>query len=305
MKGTRTTHPWAIAFLLLAGPLIWTGCGGGAQKPAVAIQGTIVFTRGEKQQEKLYGGIYLLDAQGTRRLAGNGHITLACPVWSADGTKIAYITSESQLAVVNRDGSGGAYLTPKTSDPSLLPSSPEWLPDGNISVKVGGKLAVLRPDGSGVRVLTPHNPRLKGGFDGGYSWSPDGTQIVFDGSELSLDPEVFLFDPEGGESQPLLTPPRRFYAFDWSPDGKNIVAGNWSSGQEGTDDAQDDLFVFDANGEGLKALAQPGREENPAWSPDGKMIVYKSGGGLWVMNADGSGAQSLGIAGGQPDWTAP
>lgn len=314
MNGTRTARLLMIAFLLLAGPLIWAGCGGSAEKPAVAIQGTIVFTWGHKGSEKTgaYSDLYLLDGQGARLLKDHAGINWANPVWSPDGTQIAYITDEHQLAVINRDGSGGAYLTPKVSDGSLWPGYPEWLPDGNISFKAAGKVAVLRPDGSAVRVLTPHNPRLKAGFDGSYAWSPDGTKIVFDGSKLSLDPEVFLFDPESGKSQSLLMPPRPFYAFDWSPDGTMIVAGDWTHAQESVDDSLQDLFVFDANGKGLKALAQPGKESNPAWSPDGKMIVYQTfienskdaSGGLWVMNADGSGAQQLLSFGAQPDWTA-
>jgi Tol biopolymer transport system component len=254
----------------------------------------------------MYSDIYLLDAQGARVLTDHAGINWANPVWSPDGTQIAYITDEHQLAVINRDGSGGAYLTPKSSDGSLAAVYPEWLPDGNISVITAGKIAVLRTDGSGVRVLTPEDSR-----DGSFAWSPDGTQIVLGGSEL-LPPEVFVFDPESGESRTLLTPPRPFYAFDWSADGTMIVAGNWTHAQADIDDSLHDLFVFDANGEGLQALVQPGRESNPAWSPDGKMIVYEksiqdsdgSSDGLWVMNADGTGAQQLLSFGHQPDWTA-
>ena len=71
--------------------------------------------------------------------------------------------------------------------------------------------------------------------------------------------------------------------------------------------------MFDADGSDLHALAQPGDEANPAWSPDGKMIVYNSYTGvgedtqlgLWLMNADGTGAtQLLSSASLQPDWTA-
>ncbi len=304
----------AIAALLASAAI--SACSGSAGgKPAVAIDGTIVFATPIKGQT---ADIYLLDAQGTRRLTGGGAVNRAYPVWSPDGTRIAYVTATDQLAVINRDGTGGAYLTPETNS-NMVTGRPAWLPDGNISLYVGGKLAVLGPDGSGVAVLTPSNPKLRtGGFGGsaGYAWSPDGTQLVFDCGSPTSFPEVCLFDAASGESRTLLEPERAFYSFAWSPDGRKIVAGDYSGGSQGVVDAADDLYVFDADGRGLHAIAQPGSEANPAWSPNGSMIVYDcstddpesdtgSSLDLWVMNADGSGAQRLssGITAVQPDWT--
>lgn len=295
-----------------------SGCGSsGSEKPPVAIEGAIAFASPQHKEDLLYAEIYLLDAQGTRLLASDGAINNANPAWSPDGTQIAYITNTWQLAIIKRDGSGGAYLTPETSDPSLWPHHPAWLPDGNISFEVGGKLAILRPDGTGVRVLAPIMTQQGApSFSGAYAWSPDGTQIVFDCPMSAPGPAVCLFDVESGENRILLEPPWRFQAFAWSPDGKQILAGDWSGGTSvlGGGEPADDLYIFDADGQGLHALAQPGREANPAWSPDGKQIAYQShtenseGSSLdlWLMNADGSGAQKLvsGITGVQPDWTA-
>ena len=295
-RWARAAYLLIAALLLSAGVLAWTGCGGkgGDEKPAIAIQGTIVFVWGHEGSQKtgIYNDMYLLDAQGARLLADHAGVTWADPAWSSDGTQIAYITDEYQLAIINRDGSGGAYLTPKVSDESLMPWHPEWTPDGNISFVAASQIAVLSPDGSPVRVLTPDHD-----VSGPFAWSPDGTQVVFDGSDLS-GPEVLLFDVESGESRTLLTPPQPFESLAWSPDGKTIVAA----------DTEGDLYVFGADGEDLHAIAQPSRVERPAWSPDGKMIVYDyfadSGKALWVMNADGSGAQQLLSFGSQPDWTA-
>ena len=91
------------------------------------------------------------------------------------------------------------------------------------------------------------------------------------------------------------------------------MAGDWSGANLAPSEVAEDLYIFDADGQGLHALAQPGKEGNPAWSPDGKMIVYQSYNNtsegstldLWVINADGSGAQKLvsGYHQTQPDWT--
>ena len=41
----------------------------------------------------------------------------------------------------------------------------------------------------------------------------------------------------------------------------------------------------------------------PAWSPNGTQIVFRQGGELWMMGADGNGAHSLGIEGWSPAWS--
>lgn len=308
---TKHTRVLAVAILALAVP----GCGGekAAETPAVAFEGTIVFASAFLAENapgsSMTRAIYVLDTQGPSRLATDGFVGGPSPAWSPDGTRIAYITTDLQLAVINRDGTGGATLTPKTSDQSLWPSHPEWLPNGNLTVETDGKLVVLGPDGTGVAVLTP--PR----FTDEYTLSPDGKQVVYDCS-MSNSFEICLFGLETGESQTLLTPPRPFYSLSWSPDGTQIVAGGSTTTQDfPVDAAYEDLYVFGADGSDLHALSQPGNEANPAWSPDGKKIVYNSYTGygedtqlgLWVMNADGTGATELLSAASarlQPDWTA-
>jgi TolB protein len=175
-----------------------------------------------------------------------------------------------------------------------------------------------------VRVLKPTN------LSGAYAWSPDGTQFVYDCSRIQ-SAEVCLFDVESGESRTLPQPPGPFVSLDWSPDGQSILgAVGYTLVFGDLHDVQEDLYVFDANGQGLHALTpQPGKESSAAWSPDGKQIVYESyvedsqdsNFGLWMMNADGSGAQPLvgavafrgsepddktsGLFGRLPDWSAP
>jgi hypothetical protein len=94
-----------------------SGCGSSVrEEPPVAIEGTMVFASPQHKGDLFYAEIYLLDARGTHLLSGAGNIMSANPVWSPDGTQIAYITDKYQLVVVKRDGSSGAYLTPEESN---------------------------------------------------------------------------------------------------------------------------------------------------------------------------------------------
>ena len=66
-----------------------------------------------------------------------------------------------------------------------------------------------------------------------------------------------------------------------------------------------DVYVVRSDGRGLRRLAANAR--GPAWSPDGSRIAYASlsaRGGVWVMNADGSGKRRVTPAPGGTDWVA-
>jgi Tol biopolymer transport system component len=64
------------------------------------------------------------------------------------------------------------------------------------------------------------------------------------------------------------------------------------------------LYRVTDDGSDLRDLT-PSREVlyGGDWSPDGSRIVFATGGGLFVMNADGSGAASLGVVGTAPRWS--
>jgi Tol biopolymer transport system component len=94
----------------------------------------------------------------------------------------------------------------------------------------------------------------------------------------------------------------------WSPDGRKLAFTRNEDVGESTTFSDDDLFVMDADGDGVRQLTseRDGRSAGqPTWSPDGRRLAYidaasvPSGqpsrpGVLFVMNADGSGVRRLG-----------
>ena len=84
----------------------------------------------------------------------------------------------------------------------------------------------------------------------------------------------------------------------WSPDGTRLLWCQWPHYDMPWDELA--VVVADAEGNGARVVAGGSRVTNnyPVWSPDGQRIAFISDregdfGNLWVMNADGSGAERL------------
>lgn len=103
------------------------------------------------------------------------------PVWSPDGTRIAFTSHRhyhSSIYVMDADGSDVERLTNFGRGSA---ASPAWSPDGtriafaSNSHDGNAKVHVMDADGSGVEQVTNHS-----GNDQHPAWSPDGTRIAFD-----------------------------------------------------------------------------------------------------------------------------
>ena len=138
--------------------------------------------------------IYVMNADGsdTRNITNNTAYD-GNPVWSPDGSKIAFESDRNgnlDIFVMNADGNG---LTQLTHDPAndILGASPHtqdfgrevpdvWCPDGShilFSNDRSGKwnLYVMNPDGSSATQLTLANDPSVGWMH----WSPDGKQVAY------------------------------------------------------------------------------------------------------------------------------
>lgn len=152
-----------------------------------------------------------VDGGQPKRLTSNA--SAGQPEWSPDGARIAF-SDGGRIKVMNRDGSGAVAVSPVDQ----LSSGPRWSPNGSLIAFMQTSLApasesitslaVVRPDGEGLKTLSPSSawPPV---------WSPNGDGILFSRSGFTL------IHPDGSGRQSV---PSAFgdTAVDWSPDGGQI-----------------------------------------------------------------------------------
>jgi TolB protein len=218
--------------------------------------------------------IYVLDLaseQSTRLTDDPADDT--SPTWSPDGQFIAfhtgrYGTFEGHAEIAMVPSSGGEVIR-LTHDDCWQDTQPTWIDDP----ATVASLPVWTP---------PSLPDL------GEPAAAAPDDIVFDGSIEGVA-ELYAVDPETGEVRNLTADVGEQLSAAWSPDHTKI-AFSATFGRS----VNLDIYVMNADGTNVQQLTEgPGGESRPAWSPDGTKIAYEADDGVWVMNADGSGAHHL------------
>lgn len=253
--------------------------------PAAVEPGRIAF---QANRENETSGIYVMNADGSNvvQLVDDPAVYEMSPIWSPDGSLIAYITMSAdgtmQGGVFIIDAAGGE---PVLVDDNYAYGPALWSPDGSMLI-VGGDGAAR-----GISVYHVSERRLEPLTDDGGTapiWSPDGTRIAYD---VAGEPgrDIRVVDVASTEITDVTDDPWNDSVARWTDDGTRLI---FSSDRE-TDQSADSFrtWIVDAGGGEPELLGDGQLLAFANWpSPDGEWLAYAApdGSGLRLSRADGS-----------------
>jgi Tol biopolymer transport system component len=189
---------------------------------------------------------------------------------------------------------------PAGGDCSIEYLTPAWAPaGGRVAFDAGTRLAVMRSDGTGFRLL----PQVTSD-DGEPAWSPDGKRLVLSGvEEVGGESDLHVLDVATGRSRRLTSRGGRSPA--WSSRGRIAFTRDGSPSHPGSGA----VYTVRPDGRGLRLLVR--RASHPAWAPRGTRLVIvrprRRLTALWVVRTDGSGLRRMVTPGAdnpqQPCWS--
>jgi dipeptidyl aminopeptidase/acylaminoacyl peptidase len=200
--------------------------------------------------------------------------------WSPDSKRLAFLSDREKAGQLQ------LYVTevaePKSRQLTKLAgflANPSWSPDGTM-------LALL---------FTENAPRAAGPLVA-------ATRDVGVIEEQIYEQRLTTVDPQSGKTRQVSPADLYVYEYDWSPDGKAVVAtAAHGSGDNNWYIAE--LYTIALTAGETKSIFKPDLQiASPRWSPDGKYIAFLGGlmsdepipaGDIYVMPASGGKPRNL------------
>ncbi len=220
----------------------------------------------------------IMDSDGANhRYLTSGQSMALTPRYSPDYSKILYLSYlNGQPSIYSYDlATDRQTLIARTGNPTL---APRWSPDGKwvlYSMAKGGTTDIYRISSAGGG--TPQQLTSGPGINIGGSYSPDGSQIVFE-SDRSGSQQVYVMNADGSNQKRISFFGGRAATPEWSPRGDQIafthIAGDLR------------VAVMTPSGGGMRHLTNSWQDEAPTWSPNGRIVQF-------FRTAKGSGQASI------------
>jgi TolB protein len=187
------------------------------------------------------------------------------PAWSPSGRELAYVSFETQKAVVwvqeVATGQRKAVADFRGSN-----SAPAWSPDGSslavtLSREGVSQLYLMGRDGANVRRVTQSSA-----IDTEPVFTPDGRSLYFV-SDRGGSPQIYRMPVAGGPAERVSFGGAYNISPAISPDGQALayITRNGSSFR---------LMAMDLASGNNQALTDTNDDESPSFAPNGRLIIY-------------------------------
>ncbi len=242
-----------------------------------------------------------VDGENITPITKNKSVNVS-PVWSPDGTQIAYTSYEKyfpEIFIASTDGKGKPKRVTYNNSMNITPT---FAPDGSglaVSSSMSGDPEIYLIDAQGNKL---EEMTHSFGIDLSPTWSPDSQNLIFS-SERGGNLQLYSMDRHGANVKRITFVGSQNDQADWSPKGDKVV---YSSREHGIFD----IYSINVDGSMQQRLTTgPGSSEAPSFSPDARYVVYSNTRNhktdLYLMLWEGSNQTQISHSGDcvNPDWS--
>jgi Tol biopolymer transport system component len=254
---------------------------------------SLAFTAQQGQGATFRGSLFTIQANGKARRDLTPTLKDVYPTltWSPNGGRVAFVSGETDIYVVNADGSGLTKLLAEdfckaSSFDMVWSSNSQKLAiarscDGSSSDTPGSQ-SLYASDTTGMKGTKLTQRWQVGGMQpktdisSGLYFSPDGQQVAF-----VKDQEIYKMNVDGSSlakvnasSQNTRNQSPNWSELSWSPDGTRIARIDFFYEKERQEQT---IYLLDAAGKVLAQVTSSATNwsrPNLAWSPNGTRVAY-------------------------------